>query len=231
MDPSRAGNVVSPSLIRESTDIHGSSNVTFGPHDVHKAKVLDLLRVDLDAIDNKAKLKRGLAKVDRQWMSKLDNVAWRHAFTEEGHLRITRIMSLLPKLVTRPDAHSSLWKSYRRLQCAALGLADYNKRNESAQYYLVKPITANPSLYQHDYVSHANFLAKRKDDPGSPVELFFAEVFYSCDEVTTCCRLEPRLLPPEITPPLEDAIFKRRNVIHPEGFECSPCKAKRLRYL
>ncbi|XP_074269258.1 uncharacterized protein LOC141592473 [Silene latifolia] len=221
---------------RTNTNVCGSSSSSsFVPSDPHMAKILDLLRVDLDAIDDKvngnAKQKKGRAKVDRNWISNLLRVDWSNAFTEEGHLRVPDYLHLLPKMITRPDAHRSLWISYRRLKSAALGLADYNKRNEGDEYYLVKPITAQPARKEGEFVSHANFLAKRKNDSESPVELFFAEVFYVSDVVTICCRLEPRLYPPDIIPPLENAIFSRKRVVHAEGFSCLTCDREGRRYL
>ncbi|XP_074269351.1 uncharacterized protein LOC141592535 [Silene latifolia] len=209
--------------LNESVKSENVSEPTFVPPNPYVAKVIDLLRVDLHAIHPNVKPKKGFAKVDRTWLIKLGWVNYKHAFTEEGHLRITRIMHMLPKLVKRSDAHSSLWRSYRCLESAVLGLADYNKRNEAAQYLLVKPITAQPVVKQGEYVSHANFLAKRKDDSESPIELFFAEVVYIYNEVTVCSPVEPRLFPPDIIPPLENAKFKPARVIHPEGFECLTC--------
>ncbi|XP_074269257.1 uncharacterized protein LOC141592472 [Silene latifolia] len=217
-------------------DVSGSSRATrFVPRDIHMAKILHLLRVDVDAIDDKvngnARQKKGLAKVDRNWITQFLTVDWSNAFNEEGHVRVTHVMHMLPKLTNRPDAHTSLWISYRRLESAALGLADYNRRNEGAEYYLVKPINAQPARRERKYVSHANFLAKRKNDPEAPLELFYAEVLYSSDDVTICCRLEPRLFPPDISPPLENVKFKRARVIHPEGFSCFTCDRQCRRYL
>ncbi|KAH9612310.1 hypothetical protein KSS87_005502 [Heliosperma pusillum] len=96
------------------------------------AKIRDLLRVDLKAIDD---------KVNRNSKPKRVTVDWSLPFSEEGHLCVTRIMDMLPKLMKAPDAHKSLWISYRRLLCASLGLADYNRRNE------VRPVLSTTSLF------------------------------------------------------------------------------------
>lgn len=64
---------------------------------------------------------------------------------------------------------------------------------QGTNFELVKPGPEMKSLGVSGILTHLNFKAKNKDDPGAPVETFFAEVVYGSSYVFArfCVLLDP----------------------------------------
>ncbi|CAO2825951.1 unnamed protein product [Amaranthus hypochondriacus] len=77
------------------------------------------------------------------------------------------------------------------LSTMALNL--FNSGKKGTNFELVKPGPEMQSLGVSGILTHLNFKAKNKDDPGAPVETFFAEVVYGSSYVFArfCVLLDP----------------------------------------